>query len=215
MRKILFLIALILFVNASCLFFNGQDSLINTTNAMENRVNTKSKDLTQIILRRQSVRNYTTQKVDKKIINKILILINRAPSAGNLQAYKIYVVNNNEVRNKLAKAALDQGSVYSAPQLLVFVALPDVSAKKYQQRGKELFAIQDATIAAAYAQLIIEYYGLNSVWIGGFKSDKVSTVLGLTSSQTPVAIIPFGYNNENLSRQSKRKPLDQMIKYIN
>jgi len=49
-------------------------------------------DFFEIVHRRQSIRKFTSQPVDEAKLNQILAAVNRAPSAGNLQAYQIFVV---------------------------------------------------------------------------------------------------------------------------
>lgn len=174
----------------------------------------KSNSFVQTVLKRQSIRKFTIQKVSDSIVNDILYLTNRAPSAGNLQAYKIYVVKNKELISKLAEASNGQYAVQSSQQLFVFVALPEVSAIKYKDRGRKLYALQDATIAAAYSQLIIQNFNLYSVWIGSFSPVKVSALLKLNKNELPVAIIPFGYAGEKKPSISPRKPLNKLVTYI-
>jgi len=61
-------------------------------------------------------------------------------------------------------------------------------------RGKNLLSVQDATIAASYAQLSSTALGLSSVWVGHFKEKDVASIL--KTKLRPVAIIPIGYGNE-------------------
>lgn len=166
------------------------------------------------VMDRSSVRKYTSEKLDNKTIIKMLEYVNRAPSAGNLQAYKIIVIKNKETISKLGKAAFNQDSIYSAPQILVFVALPKVSSVKYSSRGRNLYALQDATIAAAYSQLVIKNFGFDSAWVGAFSTDEVSQVLKLKSDEIPIALIPFGVSAEKNIHKTPRKPLDKLITII-
>jgi len=75
----------------------------------------------------------------------------------------------------------------------VFVALPKTSSQKYGDRGRELYAVQDATIAASFAWLQAVDLGLSGGWVGGFAEDKVRKILDLDENQKPIAIIPIGY----------------------
>ncbi|MFN7181896.1 MAG: nitroreductase family protein, partial [Planctomycetota bacterium] len=80
-------------------------------------------------------------------------------------------------------------------------------------RGKKLYAIQDATIACAYAQLAITALGLGSVWVGAFDEKKVKQILNLPKELKPIAILPIGYPNEQPKITSRRK-LEDIIKKI-
>jgi len=110
-----------------------------------------------------------------------------------------------EKRKALARAALNQASVVEAPVVLVFCANPSQSSWRYGSRGEKLYPLQDATIAASYAQLAATALGLASVWIGSFYEDEVLEVLGKPKGVVPVAIIPIGYPAEEPYVTSRKK----------
>jgi nitroreductase len=157
---------------------------------------------------RHSVRSFEKKKVDAKTIRKILDTVNLAPSAGNLQAYKIYVVRRE--KEDLMLACMGQESVALAPVVFVFCADKMRSESKYHERGYELYALQDATIAAAYCQLAAAALGLGSVWIGRFDPLEVSRLLNLGEHELPVAVIPIGYPAEKPKRNG-RKDLRELV----
>ena len=70
-----------------------------------------------------------------------------------------------------------------------------IAPSQYGTKAK-LFSIQDATIAASYAQLTVSALGLSSVWVGAFNEQKVSVILGLSDNIIPVTLLPIGYKNE-------------------
>ena len=57
------------------------------------------KSLTEIISRRRSIRAFLDKPVDDKLIEDMLQQASRAPSGGNLQPWKIYIINNNSMNN--------------------------------------------------------------------------------------------------------------------
>ena len=77
-------------------------------------------DFFEVVARRQSIRSYAPRAVEKEKTDKILAAANDAPSAGNLQAYEIYVVRKREHLSGLAAAALSQDFIAQAPAALVF-----------------------------------------------------------------------------------------------
>jgi nitroreductase len=70
------------------------------------------------------------------------------------------------------------------------------SQDKYGQRGRDLYSIQDATIACLYAHLATADAGLGSSWIGAFSHEEVSAALGLPEHLLPVALLPLGFPAE-------------------
>ncbi len=167
-------------------------------------------DFLDLIKNRHSIRHFKKKEVGDDIIDKILHLTLSAPSAGNLQAYRVVVVKNKEKNEMIARAAMDQDAVREAAVNFIFFAEPAVSASKYEERGKDLFTIQDATIAATYLQLALYYYGLSGVWVGAFKPDEIRDLLGATEDLIPVAIIPAGYSDEEPFATSRR-PFDEIV----
>ncbi len=163
-----------------------------------------------VLKKRQSIREFQDKEVPEEMINKILEMANLAPSAGNLQALKVVIVKDANMRNKLSEAALDQSSVAEALVDLVICAVPEESAVRYEDRGRELYSIQDATIFAAYLQLAATSLGLSSVWVGAFDEGEVRKVLQLEENIRPVAIIPLGYPAEKPVRK-ERKSLKEII----
>lgn len=151
------------------------------------------KNFFQIVTERRSIRNFKTTPIDDEIVKKIIDTCNLAPSAGGLQSFEIYEINNKETKDKIVKAAMDQEFIAQSPLLLAFCANP-ASSSKYGKKAK-LFSIQDATIAASYAQLTASALGLASVWVGAFNEEKVCEILGL-SEIIPVVLLPIGYKNE-------------------
>lgn len=165
-------------------------------------------DFFDLIQRRHSVRLFTSQPVDEQKLQAILEAANRAPSAGNLQAYEIYLVTDPARLRLLAGAALGQEFVSQAPVALVFCSNPARSVRKYGQRGTALYCLQDATIACTFAHLAAVALGLASVWVGAFDDDAVRTAINVGDNLLPVAILPIGYPGEQPKRTSRRSLSD-------
>ncbi len=159
----------------------------------------------ELIKKRHSVRDYEDKEIGEDKIGRILEAANNAPSAGNLQAYRIYLVRNR--KEELMMAAYGQEQILHAPIVLVFASVEKESSQKYGERGAELYSVQDATIACAYAQLAVTDEGLGSVWVGAFDPLEVSRITGLGSYEVPIALLPIGYPAEE-PRETSRKPLD-------
>lgn len=167
-------------------------------------------DLFSLIEKRRSIRIYESRPVEDEKLNRILEAINAAPSAGNLQAYDVVVVRDQDRKQALTAAAYGQSYIAQAPVALVFCAVPERSALRFQQRGADLYCIQDATIAASYAQLAATALNLASVWLGSFDTDRVRTAINGPASAVPVAILPIGYPSETPPPGSRRS-LDDLV----
>lgn len=170
-------------------------------------------DFFQTIHARQSVRAYSAKPVNPAQLEAILSAANQAPSAGNLQPYDILIVRDAATIQTLANACFNQGFVAQAPIVLVFCAEPARSGAKYGFMGEQLYAIQDATIATAYAQLAATALGLATCWIGAYREEDVARLLGLRAGLRPVAILPLGWPNETPARLPRRALSDLALEY--
>lgn len=167
----------------------------------------------ELSLARHSVRKFSLEPIPDDLIHRLLEVVRTAPSAGNLQAYQIYVIKDVQVRKNLAAVALGQTFIASAPVVLVFMAQPQTSAERYGDRGVSLYAIQDATIACTYAILAATALGLSSTWVGAFKENEIQQVLGSGVDELPVALLPLGFGVEK-PHATPRKPLIEMIREL-
>ncbi len=170
-------------------------------------------DFFEVTARRHSVRAFKTAVVEDEKIERILKTVNSAPSAGDLQAYRVYLVRSRDTLRALARAAFDQFFIADAPLALVFCAVPSLSAIKYRQRGRQLYALQDATIAAAYAQLSATALGLGSVWVGALDEDEVQKAIGAEEDEVPIAILPIGYPAE-VPAPTPRRSLKDLVREV-
>ncbi len=162
-------------------------------------------DFFEVLAGRHSVRAYTDQPVPPEKVGAILDAINRAPSAGNRQAFEVYLIRGAEQRRALAKAADDQDFLAQAAVVLVFCTHPALNIDRYGQRGAGLYCIQDATIACCFAMLAAAALGLATVWVGAFNEEEVRRVICALEEQRPVAILPIGYAAETPEIRPRRR----------
>ena len=138
---------------------------------------------------RRSIRAFKDNIIDESQLHKILQACNLAPSSGGLQTFEIYQIKNKEMKKRLVSAAKDQTFVSQAPLLLVFCANPSRSVERFGERS-QLFSVQDATIAAAYAQLTVHALGLSTVWIGAF-DENYGPINYYMSERTSLTTLTF------------------------
>jgi nitroreductase len=146
-----------------------------------------------VIRNRRSIRVFLQDAVDPQQVAKILNAANSAPSAGNRQSYEIFLVQDAAHRAALAEAIPNMPFLKAAPLLLVFCANPEHSVTRYGDRARNLYALQDATIACTYAMLAATALGLATVWIGAFQEDAVRQAVDIPAAIQPVAILPVGH----------------------
>jgi nitroreductase len=167
-------------------------------------------DFFTVLKERHSIRLFEDRPVEADKLQQILESVARAPSAGNLQSYEVYVVRGAQRRAALVAAAGDQEFLAQAPVVLVFCTHPERALDRYKTRGTELYCVQDASIACTYAMLAATALGLSTVWVGAFDEQAVHQVIQAPAGQRPVAMLPVGYAAET-PRIRDRRALTDLI----
>lgn len=151
-------------------------------------------DVFEAMEKRHSVRSFDASRaVPDELVEEILRCACLAPSAGNVQPWRFVVVREERIKEGLAAAALGQHFVARAPVVIVVCADLEAHASSYGRRGVELYTIQDTAAAVQNMLLAATALGLGTCWVGAFREEEASRVLGLPEHVRPLAIIPVGY----------------------
>lgn len=149
------------------------------------------------LLARRSVRSFTEQPINDKMLDMILKTGYYAPSGHNMQTWRFTVLKSQEKIRRLkeivrVKAAEKKVHFYGFenPKVLVLVS--------NDRRNKD--GIQDASCAAENMMLAAQSYGIGSVWLNPLMtlSDEPEIRKLLGSYQVPVqhivwAAVALGY----------------------
>jgi nitroreductase len=148
--------------------------------------------------KRHSVRSFQNRNLSREAISEILDAADSAPSAGGLKAREFSVVEEEQTKYRLVEAAFGQDFIAQAPVVLIFWTIGSKSAERYGERGRTLFAVQDATIAASFAWIQAVALGLSCCWLGAFDEDAVKQIFrkDIKSDWRPIALLPVGYPAE-------------------
>lgn len=163
------------------------------------------------ILKRNSVRRFVSNKsIDDSVIKNILELGIRAPSAGNKQPWKIFVIRNPKTKRKLSEIAFGQDFIAVVPVVLIICINKRQAAARYGMRGVVLYSIQDTAALIENILLAVTDKKLGACWIGAFNEEQCSKALTLSDDMWPVAIIPIGYESGS-SPRTDRKSLEEIV----
>ena len=155
-----------------------------------------------VMLGRRSQRKFDESRpVEDSKIEMIFAAADTAPTAGGFQGFEIFNVKRHETKIKLVEAANKQPYV-NAPVVLVFCMNPDRVRMNFPQEILKKFSLQDATLAAAYAQLAAHALGLSSIWIGMI--DEIKVMDALETKYNPSSILCLGYPQKLLQPKPKR-----------
>jgi nitroreductase len=141
-------------------------------------------------------------------LSRVLDAGRLAPSASNRQPWKFIVVQDADIREKLAVAARNQRFISEAPVIIVAVALnPDY----IMSCGVPSYAVDVAT-ALDHMMLTAVEEGLGTCWIGAFQQQIVKTLLKIPEEFKVVALLPIGYPGETPVPKT-RKTFEEVVCY--
>jgi FMN reductase [NAD(P)H] len=158
-----------------------------------------------VMLNRRSQRKFENKKVEDWKVEIILAAADTAPTAGGFQGFEIFYILKEEIKEKLVIAANNQPYV-NAPLMLVFCSNPNRIKMNFSQDILHKFSLQDATLAAGYAQLSAHALGLSSIWIGMLDEQLVKNII--STALQPSSILCIGYPKKMLLPKPKRKLTD-------
>ena len=165
-------------------------------------------DVVEAIRKRRSVRAYRKEPLPEEKLKKILEAARLAPSARNSQSYKLIVVKNQGLRERLASEATRYSFIGEAPVIIAAVSL---DPEYVMSCGVSAHPV-DIAIALDHMTLVAVEEGLGTCWIGGFYQDKVKQILGIPEKYKVVALLPLGYPADG-PRGKLRKPLKELVCY--
>ena len=146
----------------------------------------------EAIEKRVSVRRFSTRDVPEEVVDRVLEAGCRAPTAGNLQPWRFWVVRKQEIKEELAEAAWGQMFVSEAPVVIVCCVDLDACAHGYGSRGETLYGIQDTAAAIENMILTATSEGWGTCWVGAFSEEAARRVLELPPGIRPVALVVIG-----------------------
>jgi nitroreductase / dihydropteridine reductase len=177
----------------------------------------------KIVMSRYATKKFDGRKIPEARINELLEMVRFAPSAINLQPWKIKVVTDQKIKEELKPAAFNQEQVTSCSHLLVFCADPDYDsliarlsallkksdAPEEMQKMITGMAVQftkpmspEQKLAWSQAQTYLalgnalngaKSLGFDSCPMGGFDPKEFSRILKIPAPLVPVMLCPLGY----------------------
>ena len=166
-------------------------------------------DFQEVLKKRRSIRSYLPTPVPEDALNKIKTAVELAPTACNIQPFKVYFVTNPEIKAKIC-------GIYMADWLSQAPAIA-VVAGDYDSCWKRLegtpIADVDCSIVMEHITLAAADCGLGSCWICAFKREELNNILGLKAPWSTVAMTPIGFP-DHLPAPRPGKKIDELFEVI-
>ena len=159
-------------------------------------------NLMENIYKRQSVRKYKDEQVDKNTLKEIEALGNSNPRLYKDISMFVHVIEDGKKIHAISKGIIGSYGKIEAPHYLVITS--EASEGYLENVG---FALE---------HLVLQLTGMKigTCWIGGFiKKELLSGIIEIPDTHVPVIVISFGYpkNEEEISKVhdagKKRKEL--------
>ena len=177
-------------------------------------------DLFEAIRTRRSIRKYLDKPVEDEKLKAVLEAVQIAPSWANMQCWRMVVVKDKEVKEKLSdlsyvesffapkgyKANPSKKALAEAPVVIVLCADPQQSGSLWGQS----YYLVDTGIAAQNLMLAAHGLGLGSVFVGVYDEVKVKGILGIPQNIRVVGLFPLGYPTEPGKGGTPRKALEEI-----
>ena len=145
------------------------------------------------IFARRSIRSYTSEPVEDKVIHGLLEAAMAAPSAGDERPWQFVVLRDRAAL--AAVPAIHENAQMAADAPVAIIVCGDLQKEKYKG-----FWVQDCAAATENLLLAAAGAGLGAVWCGIYPlEERVAAfrkLLGAPAHIGPFAIIPIGHPAE-------------------
>jgi nitroreductase len=186
---------------------------------------------------RVSRRRFQPGPLSREVLSTLLEAVAQAPSAYNVQPWRFTVVEEPELKGRLAEAAYGQPQVLSAPAVIVLhtdmqdvmANLEEVANPAFGDAGREGFVervraaygvlssddletlgASQGGIALGYLLLLAGAMGLGTSPMLGFDPAKVRALLGLPGHVRIPALVAIGVPAEE-GTPRHRHPLERIV----
>ena len=171
----------------------------------------------KLINKRQSVRKYQTKPIEKEKIEQLIQSVHLAPSACNSQPWKLIIVDEPVLKDKLAKATFNNAISFNkfaleAPVIAVFVLeKPKLIARVGGSIKNQEYPQYDIGIAAEHFCLQAADLDLGTCMLGWFNQRKIQKLLRIPKKRKVALLITLGYAPDDYKQRKKiRKPLNEI-----
>jgi nitroreductase len=169
-------------------------------------------EISSCIKKRRTVKEFLNKKIKKLKLNQILDSLRYAPNAGNLQNWRLIVIDNKEIKEKLVKTSFNQSWINQAPILIVVCSDNQDITRYFGKDSFKKYAIQNC--AAGIQNMLLKAYslGISSCWCAISDEDKVRKILKIPGKISLEAIICLGYSKDEI-KMPKRLPLKNILHF--
>ena len=153
------------------------------------------------LMNRASVRDYMNQPVPKDMLEKLVDMGRRAPSARAVEPWEFVVITERAILDKLA-GIISTGVFLKQATACIVIFCQDTK-----------YYLEDGSAATENILLAATDLGLGACWIAGDKKEycgEVSKLLGAPGHLKLISLISVGWATRE-PKQRKRRTLSEVI----
>ncbi len=166
-------------------------------------------NIMEAIESRRSIRIFLGREIEKEKLDKVAEAFRLAPSARNLQNWKLLIIQDPHKRELVRRAALGEPAMLAeAPVILAAIG----SSQGVMTNGHRVDSI-DLSIAMSFCVLEAWEQGLGTCWMASYREEDLRKALDLGEDESIAVITPLGYPAEAPDARP-RKRADEVVKYL-
>jgi nitroreductase len=173
----------------------------------------------ELVNKRQSVRAYEERSVPRDILERCLEAARLSPSACNSQPWSFIVVDDPDLRKKVADSAFS--GIYSmntfakaAPVLVVIVRDKAGYLSRIGGQFRDVkYSLVDIGIAIEHFVLQAADEGVGTCWLGWFDEGAVKRILGIPRDRRADMMLSVGFPADDEVRPKARKALGEISRF--
>lgn len=172
-------------------------------------------EFSEVLRTRRSVRNFRPDAVSDEVLERVVDLARFAPSAQNIQPWRVVAVRDETKRKEIAHLCFEQDFVGQAPVTLV------VCAERYVDNYswiRDNMRFIDTAIFMDHLTLAARAEGLGTCWVGAIDADRhlrLKRLLNVPESRDVVIVSPLGYpeRDDAFRPTERRKAVKDILAY--
>ena len=190
----------------------------------------------EVVTARRMVRAFTGEPIPAEILDRVLDLAVRVPSAGNTQGLDLVVLEGEQTARYWdvslpvdRRAGFPWPRLLDAPVLIIPVSSPAAYVERYGEpdkvhsglgedmdRWRDPYWYVDSAFSAMVTLLAAVDEGLGAVFFGQFEhEDAIKQALGIPADRRPVGTIALGFaaaqQRRSQSAQRGRRPSSEIV----
>jgi nitroreductase len=189
-------------------------------------------ELKEAINKRKSIRSFEYKKVPKRILRNLIAAGIKAPSSGNTQPWKFYIVTSKKIRDEISKIMAQALDLYKSDLNKLSKKLKIISTEFYSNMGncpnlifvyckkdkeKKDRNIMGISCAVQNIMLSAIEEGLGTCWVGSFRGFEkaLNKLLKIPKNEELISSILIGYPKKGfIPLKRKKKSLNQILKFV-